>query len=276
VRLLMGHACVQHLADAHDVDVLHIKGYAIDPALAAPDRFGTDADVLVRASQADTLLSAMQGAGWVMKSTFRTGSPFEHAATLLHPLWGYADVHRTFPGITADPEQAFDRLVQGAVTRPMAGVPCLLPAIPAQVFILVLNATRSGWGSSDLASAWEPAPPAVVTAVRALVHDLGAEVAFAAATGDLDRFRGRREYDLWRVTTSGGGRIEEWAARIKAAPDIRSAARLAVQALRVNRDHLAMRLGREPTRREVVAEGISRVSRGAREVRSRRSMRRAR
>jgi hypothetical protein len=262
----MAHAAVQHLADAHGLDVLHIKGEAIDPALATPDRRGTDADVLVRPSQAQALLAVLQRHQWSMQTTFRTGSPFEHAATLTHPQWGYADVHRLFPGITAPAEAAFDRLWAGSTRRELAGLPCAVPALSAQVLILVLNAARSGWGPHDLEAAWWHAPPEVVAEVQALVRDLGAEVAFAAATGDLERYRGRREYDLWRVTTQGGGRLEEWRARIKAAPDARSAVRLAVRSVAVNRDHLTIRLGREPTGREVVAEGFSRFSRAVREV----------
>jgi hypothetical protein len=266
VRVLMAHAAVQQIADAHGLDLLHIKGEAIDPALAAPDRRGTDADVLVRPSHVHELLAVLQGRRWSLQTTFRTGSPFEHAATLAHPLWGYADVHRTFPGITAPPEQAFDRLWVGSTRRDLAGVPCSVPSVPAQVLVLVLNAARSGWGRRDLEAAWWQAPPEVVAGVRALVRDLGAEVAFAAATGDLERYRGRRDYDLWRVTTQGGGRVEEWRARIKAAPDARSALVLAARSVAVNRDHLTIRLGREPTRREVLAEGFSRVSRAVHEV----------
>jgi hypothetical protein len=266
VRVLMAHATVQLLADAHGLDVLHVKGEAIDPTLATPDRRGTDADVLVRPSHVGALLAVLQEHQWTMMNTFRTGSPFEHAATLAHPQWGYADVHRLFPGITAPPEGAFERLWTGSVRRDLAGLPCAVPSIPAQVFILVLNAARSGWGRRDLEAAWWHAPPEVVAEVHALVRDLGAEVAFAAATGDLERFRGRRGYDLWRITTQGGGRVEEWVARIRAAPDARAAALLAVRAFGINRDHLTIRLGRKPTRTEVLAEGFSRFYRAVREV----------
>ena len=265
VRVRFAHAAVQHLADARGLDVLHIKGEAIHPSLAAPTRRGTDADVLVRPSQAQRLLDALWAQGWQMHNTFETGSPFEHAAAMHHDLWGYADIHRLFPGVTVDPEHAFDLLWRDRSTMLIAGFICPVPALTGQVAILVLNAARSGWGQSDLRTAWEPASPQRVAEVRALVASLGAEVAFAAAMGDLDRFRSRRDYDLWRVITRGGTRVEEWRARIKAAPDRREALRIALRAPLVNTDHLAHELGRLPTRRDVARAFLHRARRGARE-----------
>ena len=87
-------------------------------------------------------------------------------------------------------------------------------------------------------------------------------MAFAAATGELDRFRDRRDYDLWRVTIQGGTRFEEWWARIKAAPSIGEAARVALRAPLVNTDHMAALLGRPPTRPEIVREFAARPARG--------------
>lgn len=49
-------------------------------------------------------------AGWSTVTTFETGSAFEHAASLWHTALGWVDVHRIFPGITADPDAAFDEL----------------------------------------------------------------------------------------------------------------------------------------------------------------------
>ena len=51
VRLRFGHAALQHVADDIAVDVLHIKGAAVDPTLRPPDLYGTDVDVIVRPAQ---------------------------------------------------------------------------------------------------------------------------------------------------------------------------------------------------------------------------------
>ncbi len=266
VRPSFAHAALQHLADGCGADLLHVKGVAIDRSLTTPDRVGTDADVLVRPDHVDRLLDTLTANHWTVHTTFATGSPFGHAATLVHDQWGFADVHRLFPGITAEPTVAFERLWRDRGTKEIAGIECAVPSLTGQTLILVLNAARSSpHGAADLETAWEAAPPERQRAVRDLVAELGAEVAFAAATGDLERYRGARGYDLWRVTTQGGTRFEEWLARVKAAPTVGEALRLALRAPLVNTDHLAVMLGRPPTRMDVVREFFARPLRGVRE-----------
>lgn len=265
VRVSMAHGVLAHLAARAGVDVLHIKGVAIDPELARPGRTGTDADVLIRPHHLARMQIAMAVNGWELTSSFTWGSPFGHAATYHHALWGYADIHRHFPGVTAEPEAAFARLWCDRGVRAIAAVPCGVPSVPGQILILVLNAARSAGTQSrqgDVELAWEAASADRRAEVVDLVSELGAEVAFAAGIGELARFRRRREYDLWRVASQGGTRIEEWAARIKAAPTVRERVRIALRAPMVNRDHLTVRLGRRPTRPEVVREFFARPARG--------------
>ncbi|GAA4287440.1 nucleotidyltransferase family protein [Georgenia daeguensis] len=274
-RVRLAHAAVQHVADACAADILHLKGAAIDPALPVESRTGTDADVLVRPSQVSLLLGQMQRHGWVLRTTFRDGSPFEHAATLSHSVWGFADVHRIFPGITAPPDRAFETLWSGRAEHVIAGRSCPVPSQAAQATILTLNAARShAHGRADLEAVWQDAGPERRREIRALVGELGAEVALAAATGALEDHRGDREYALWRVTTQGGTRIAEWRARIAAAGTGRQAVRLALRAPLVNVAHLEARLGRTPNRLEVLREFVARPVRGiAEEITVRRERR---
>lgn len=266
VRIRFAHATIQHLADRCGADVLHIKGVAIDRSIASATRVGSDADVLVRPSHVGALLSEMGKHGWDVRSTFETGSPFGHAVTLTHALWGFADVHRHFPGIGAPPERAFDRLWQDRSLTTIAGMPCPVPSAAAQALILVLNAARAGGHAQvDLDAAWTGATEARKDEIRALRDELEAHVGFAAATGGLEDFRDAREYDLWRLTVEGGTRMEEWVARIRATPSRREALRLAWRAPQVNVDHLAYRLGRRPTRTDVVREFLARPARGLHE-----------
>lgn len=267
VRVQFGHAAVQVVAGEHRIDVLHIKGVAIDPELTDGTRSGADADILVRPSQAKALVAALRAHGWVPYSGFETGSPFGHAETLRHPHWGYVDVHRFFPGTTVPPTAAFDRLWRDRTHRQLGGVTCAVPSLEGQVALLVLNAARpGGHGPRDLQTAWEPATAERRRAVGRLVEELGATVAFAAATGDLESHRGARDYDLWRVVSQGGTRLEEWRARIKAAPTRRDALRVALRAPLVNTDQLAHRLGRRPTPVDVLREFASRSRRGVTEA----------
>lgn len=265
VRVAMSHAAVQVVADHAEVDLLHVKGAALDPSLSRPGRHGSDADVMVRPDDAPRAVSALCEAGWRRVNGFEGGSPFGHAATLFHPVWGYADVHRWFPGITAPPAVAFERLWSDRHLRDIAGVGCPVPSVTAQLMLLVLNAGRSCGAdrvNGDLETTWLRASDLEQARVRALVDELDAQVAFAAGSGNLSDFRHAREYALWRVLSEGGTRMEEWRARIRAAPTRRSALRLALRAPLVNVDHLAARLGREPTVVDIVTEFFARPGRG--------------
>jgi hypothetical protein len=90
-------------------------------------------------------------------------------------------------------------------------------------------------------------------------------VGFAAGVGGLDVYGDRRDHDLWQVVSSGGTRVEEWRARIKAARSRRAALTLALRAPLVNTEHLAMVFGRPPSSREVAVEFFARPVRGVRE-----------
>ncbi|WP_353814431.1 hypothetical protein [Agromyces sp. SYSU T00266] len=266
VRLQFGHAAVQHVADSVGADLLHIKGAAVDPTLRA-GHFGTDVDVMVRPDQVPAIDGALRRAGWSLYSTFVNGSPFGHAQTYLHPDWGYVDVHRYFPGIGVESTAAFDVLWGDRGRLEIAGVSCSVPSVTGQRVLLVLNAARSpSGGRRDLPVVWDEADAAQRAAMEELVSRLRAEVAFAAATGDLERYRGRREYLLWKVVSQGGPRSLEWWARIRAAPDLRNRLRLVARAPLVNVDHLAHRLGRRPSRREIVVEFVRRPIVAAREA----------
>jgi hypothetical protein len=112
-------------------------------------------------------------------------------------------------------------------------------------------------------SAWEGTPPELREQATALASSLHAEVAFSAGLGELERYRGRREYLLWKVASQGGTRLEEWVARVWAAPTPRAAFQLALRAPLVNTEHLAIRIGHRPTRVEVLREFVARPVRGA-------------
>ncbi len=267
VRLHLGRAAVQTIADASGVDLLHIKGDAVDATLRPGRQAGSDVDAMVRPGQIGVMDRALRRHSWTVYSTFRTGSPFGHAQTYRHEIWGYLDLHRSFPGIELDGERAFDRLWKGRGTIAFAGVDCAVPAMPAQATILLLNAARAGaTRRNDLTAAWHDRAPAERAAIEREVRALDARLAFDAAFGRLDLHRGERGYPLWKAVTTGGGRVEEWWGRIRAARSLRDRAALVALAAQVNIDALAHRLGREPTRREVAAEFFKRPMRGVGEL----------
>lgn len=269
VRVELAHAAVQVLAEQAGVDVLHIKGPAVQPGLRTATGTGTDVDVIVRPSGVDALLAALAAHGWRVETGFETGSAFDHAANFFHDSWGLLDVHRHYPGMDRDPEHAFERLWGSRGSIELAHVRCAVPEPIAQSLVLLLHAARTprpGRVHPDIAPNWTDRSPQDRDRIRALAADTGSTVALAAATGDLDRYQGDPEAAVWEVFVHGGDRLDEWGARFRAARGPRAKASVAVRSLRVNRYYLGQRLGHDPTRGEVVAEFFRRIATAGREV----------
>jgi hypothetical protein len=284
VAIRFTHASLQVLAEDNGIDLLHIKGPAVDESLlevrevdvmspgtqpATVARRSIDVDVLVRPAHLDRLFRVMHEHGWTTKYRFEDGSAFEHAATMAHHFLAPVDVHRHFPGIDSDPEAAFTRLWGDRHTVELAGKRCAVPSLTAQRLILILHATRAGrLTHPDIRRSWTAAEEADRDAVRRLAADLGAEVALAAGTGRLHEFSGARGYSLWRALSTGErSLVRIWVARVRAAPTRRSALRTAVHLVVPNPRRMQASLGRPPTGREVTAAYWRRARRGGREVR---------
>ncbi|MCP2366950.1 hypothetical protein BCL57_001104 [Agromyces flavus] len=263
VRLHLGRAAVQVLAGGHRVDLLHIKGDAVEVAVRPPTSPGSDVDVLVRPEHASALDRVLRDLGWSVYSTYLGGSPFGHAQTYHHDTWGFLDVHRSFPGIGLAPSPAFERLWATRRTIEFASVRCSVPSLPAQAVIVILNAARAR-RPLEPDGAWNDAGPRREIEIE--VDELEARLAFDAAFGRLDNHRGAREYRLWKAITQGGGRVEEWLGRVQAAPTFRARAALVLRAPLVNRAHLEHRLGRRPSSGDIFREFLARPARGIREA----------
>ncbi len=261
-RVVLARAAVQVLADGVAARVLHIKGETTDPQLGGPQQPGTDVDALVHPDDIPRMDRALREHGWRVYSSFTFGSPFEHAQTYAHETWGYFDLHRRFPGIGLPDRPAFEMLWPTRIHRDDAGIRYATPGVDAQAIVQVLNAVRNGRPTPAF---WTDADEEQKTRRLALVRELHAEVAVAAALGELESMKDHREYLLWRFTVQGGPRVVEWWARVVAQPNWRAAVRVAAQAPRVNTDQLTHRLGHEPSRGEIAREFGARLVRGARE-----------
>ncbi|MFC7488068.1 nucleotidyltransferase family protein [Knoellia sp. CPCC 206453] len=268
VGIRFSHAALQALADDHGVDLLHIKGPAVDDSLGGATRQSIDADVLVRPSHVDRLLAAMHLHGWKTQYLFEDGSAFEHASTLVHPFLAPVDVHRRFPGIDQNPAAAFERLWADRHVTDLAGMPCAVPSVTAQRLILIAHAARGGrLTHPDIDTSWTRAPAFERDAVSQLADDIGAGVALAAGTGRLEEFVGHPGHELWRVLSTGErSRARIWAARVRAAPTKRAALRTAVRLVMPNRHRMEARLGRRPTAREVASAYVASARGGACEL----------
>lgn len=264
LRVRLTHAAVQVMAEDAGVRVLHVKGPALDERLlqrAASDgsalpRHSTDADIIVEPRGASRLIDEMGRHGFEVVTSFSTGSAFEHAASLWSDTLGWADVHRTFPGLGVDPAVAFEALWRDRSSASLAGWDCPVPSLTAQRLLLLLHAARTGGeGNSDVVPAWRNATDEDRDAVRDLAVELHADIGLAAATGTLDDFQSHPEYELWLLFSGRShGRLAEWRARVKAAPTRTARLRLVVRSMMVNTDAMSMQLHRRPTRTEIVRE----------------------
>lgn len=268
VRTTMGHAAVQALADGAGLDVLHLKGPAADASLRAPRGPSSDIDVLVRPSHLDRLLGVLLAHGWSRLTSFERGSAFEHAAVWHHPTWGSMDLHRRWPGFTVDPETAFERIWGERDARALAGQPVNVPCRAAEALILLLHVARgpATRHAAERAHAWDGLSDREQEQVRALVEELGAQVPFALVMDDFDSVADQRTADLWWVASHGGGRLAEWRARLKAAPNRREAVRTGLAGLLVSRDYVRLDLQREPTALDLARYNARRARRAVREL----------
>lgn len=278
-RLRLAHASLQAIADDMRIRLLHVKGPALDQSLLQKDMTGkriergsTDADVLVDPRHARRFVKEVQKYGWQQYTTFMSGSPFGHAATMWHDQLGYADIHRYFPGVGISPRKAFDLGWKTRTAVELAHRVCWAPSVDVQRLILLLHAARSGGTKSgDLTPAWHEADDNTRARTRRLASNAKADLPLAAAIGELDLWKGDRRYDLWHQFSSNQphSRTAEWVARLKAASGPIAGAKIAIRSLFVNTDHLAMQLGRAPTRKEVWQAWFSRFRRAVDETRER-------
>lgn len=272
LRVHLAHATVQAIADEAGVDLLHLKGPAVDPVLRPDGRDSADADVLVRPAHLKRFLAGLKRHGWQQVTTLRSGGLVEHSTNWYHGELGQMDIHVRFPGIQVTPARAFELLWEGRGTQDIAHRPCVVPGLTAQRVVLLLHAARDLRNyATDVASAWAGASASEQEAVVALAKALRAEVALSVATGTLEEYRDRPEYALWRLyadhatTTSGFRRM---AAEIKAAPDGSRLAHVRVvgyvlAALVGMPQRLAAGMGRKATPGEVVAGYATFLRRGA-------------
>jgi hypothetical protein len=273
VRIGFAHACLQWIADRCGADLLHVKGAALDPTLV-PGRGFSDADVLARPEHVRMLLDELRRHGWELINSFAYGSSFEHSATLRHSDFGLLDLHRIYPGTGPTPGRAFDTLWAERTSRVLGGVECAVPSRDAQATLLLLHAARGGSdpkAAHDVEWVWTAADEARRARILDWVERLDAGLGFSVITGTLDDHRDDPAYDLWRVASRGGTRMDEWRARVRAAHGLRAKLTVASRSVFVNVEHLTIVRGRPVTRREIVAEFFGRPARGLREQVARRA-----
>lgn len=279
--VVFAHAVVQAIADEVGIDLLHIKGPAVEMAALAGEggaaasgdvvlrAHSIDADVLVRPSQVDRLMDAMRRHGWTLLFDFRGGSPFEHASTLGREGVANVDVHRYFPGIELDRDAAFDVLWADRRVSELAGREVHVPSLAAQRLILIVHAARNARGvqSPDVRAAWTTASDEAHTEVRDLAVRLQATVALSAGIGALDSVAGERSHDLWEALSRGEqSELRLWRARVRASPNPGEAIRTGLRLMAPNTTRMALAAGRPLRVHEVITAYAVQIRRGVHAV----------
>lgn len=269
LRVHLAHATVQAIADEARADVLHIKGPAADPALRPEARTSADADVIVRPSHLKRLLRGLKRRGWVKVTSLNSGGLVEHSTNWYHAQLGQLDVHVRFPGIQIEGERAFDHLWCDSSTLEIAHRPCRVPDPSAQRLLLLLHAARNVRRcAADIRVGWDEATNTQRVSAKSRALELRAELALAAATGQLDEYRDRPEYSLWHnFADRKANDVELWNFFVQAAPDgIRSAGwyafRYFLSVIVFLPKRLRRRLNRPPSAHEIL-EGYAGVTRAA-------------
>lgn len=276
VLVTLAHGYVQLLADEYGVDILHLKGRAVDERLwqrsasgEPGPRYSLDVDVLVRPAHVDRFVAALLAHDWHKVTGFVEGSAFAHAMNLRHRYLGNVDLHRWWPGFGVSAHEAFDRLWdEHLATREIANVRCTVPDLAMQRLVLLLHAGRTGGvAHADYDACWRTASVEERAEVRALAEQFDAQIAFAAAIGELDEHRRKPEYLLWRHFSRGSqNRWDEWAGRWRAARGLRGKAQVVRGFVSINPDLMRERIGHEPTTRDYVAEYGLRVRSAAADI----------
>jgi hypothetical protein len=263
LRLQLGHALVEHTARVHKVKLLHIKGYAVEPGLYRRGRDSSDIDVLVHPLDVEGFMEALNTSGWKAVTGFKSGSMFNHAATLWHNTWGYIDVHRKFPGVSAPPSAFFEDLWYSRTTQLIADISCTVPDPRRQALLIILHAGRDSLrGAADVRHLKESLPAEAWRCLESDASNFGADLAFAAATGRLAEFQDHPEHDVWAAVSRGSTRMQLLRARARAARTVPGRLRIIVGGLLPNRDHLRMALQREPKLGDYVTEMQGRFREG--------------
>ncbi|MDO5663343.1 MAG: nucleotidyltransferase family protein [Brachybacterium sp.] len=268
VRLRLTHGCLELIARRAGVRALHIKGVALHPRLAAGRAPSTDCDLLVDPAGVGACAASLIDGGWEARTRFEHGSVFGHAATYYHPRWGTVDLHRAFPGLDVGAQRAFELLWDRRERIGLGSVDCAVPDLLAQRLILLVHAARDATGrrGHDVGVAWEELDAEQRAQVEDLAAQLGARVPLAFATGRPDAASGLPGEHLWAALHRDADPTTVWRARLRDARgrSVRETMRVLVSALRVNPDHLELRLGRAPTRREMRQEWWRRWGRALR------------
>lgn len=143
--VLLATALVDYVAASAGIQVLFIKGPAATLMGLRGHHVPADVDVLVRPDQLDELVGLLGERGWRERpSGASVIRRYTHSRTLYHPQWNSdIDVHNRFPGMEAEPGEAFDTLWRDRQHLVMAERSVPVPSKPAAAIFQALHSLRN-------------------------------------------------------------------------------------------------------------------------------------
>jgi hypothetical protein len=140
----LGHAWVQHLADATGTRILFLKGPALQRHGLRSERTSSDVDVLIEPKDFERFCAALLSAGWRERPVdFITSRTSVHSRTFIRDGWPCdLDAHAHYPGFLAPAGEVFDVLWADRIRMPFAHRPCDVPDRLASALILALHSLR--------------------------------------------------------------------------------------------------------------------------------------
>lgn len=179
---------VHHVARAHGIRVLSIKGAVLSEQGLREHRPPSDVDILVEPLRFDDLVAVLRTAGWrdrdgkVLVPLPDSGTVLApHARTLEHPEWPcQLDLHRYYPGFLRPAPVVFEHLWDARVEVSIAHSRCVVPAPTDHWLLAALHALRSG--DDDQLGELEAAAARVFAGRR---RDLQARAEVLGAVGPL-------------------------------------------------------------------------------------------
>lgn len=139
-------AWVAHMARARGIRVLVIKGAALSRQGLREPHVSGDVDVLVDPGGFDELCGAIAQGGWTARDQTLVGAVWSaHSVSYTAPDWPCdIDVHRFYPGLLTDEQQAFDALWRGRTQLLFADQPVEVPSRAGNAVLLALHSLRDG------------------------------------------------------------------------------------------------------------------------------------
>lgn len=274
----LAHAFVSQLAETRGIRAVFAKGPIANAHGLRDPKVSSDVDVFIDPSRIEDFAQALSAAGWRERpSSFAQKQFIVHSRSFIHPLWPCdIDVHMTFPGFLASPQQCFETLWahRGEIT--VAGRPVFGADLVASIVISALHALRSPESTAHRAEL----ETLTIRTQQRLDDDQRAElVAIADRLGALEPLRPffegiglrvtptrkpDRALALWRLQSQQANRAGSWFEAIAHA-ELRHKPALVVRALFPSRRDLLIEYPELETDRLTLAKTrVVRLGRAAR------------